>query len=123
MYAIQVELFPTANYFEPGHRIRIEVSSSDFPNFGRNLNTGKSSETTTEMRVAHTRILHSRDYPSQILLPLIPAGTTTAPRHSARRHRPPPASARAVDRVTTRTRPRTASHGSHRPMRGPRCMG
>ena len=78
VYAIEVELFPTANYFEPGHRIRIEVSSSDFPNFGRNLNTGKSSETTTEMRVAHTRILHSRDYPSQIVLPLVPAGTTTA---------------------------------------------
>jgi hypothetical protein len=72
-YAIDVELFPTSNYFEAGHRVRIEVSSSDFPNFGRNLNTGKNNETTSDVRVAHTRILHSREAPSSITLPVIPA--------------------------------------------------
>jgi putative CocE/NonD family hydrolase len=71
-YAIDVELFPTSNYFEAGHRVRIEVSSSDFPNFGRNLNTGNNNETTSEIRVAHTRILHSKDAPSSITLPVIP---------------------------------------------------
>ena len=70
-YAIDVELFPTSNFFEAGHRVRIEVSSSDFPNFGRNLNTGKNNETTSEIRVAHTRILHSKDAPSSITLPVI----------------------------------------------------
>jgi putative CocE/NonD family hydrolase len=71
-YSIDVELFPTSNYFEAGHRVRIEVSSSDFPNFGRNLNTGKNNETTSDMRVAHTRILHSTAAPSSITLPVIP---------------------------------------------------
>jgi putative CocE/NonD family hydrolase len=71
--SVDVRLFPASNYFEPGHRIRIEVSSSNFPQFGRNLNTGRSSETTTEMRKAHTKILHSREYPSHIVLPVIPA--------------------------------------------------
>jgi putative CocE/NonD family hydrolase len=76
VYAIEVELFPTSNYFEPGHRIRIEVSSSDFPNFGRNLNTGKNNETTTEMRTARTRIMHSKEHPSAIVLPVVPPGKT-----------------------------------------------
>lgn len=76
VYAIEVEMFPGSNVFEAGHRMRIEVSSSNFPNFARNLNTGKSSDTTSEMRVAHTRVHHSAEHPSHIVLPLIPAGTT-----------------------------------------------
>ncbi len=76
VYAIEVEMFPGSNVFESGHRIRIEVSSSNFPNFARNLNTGKSSDTTSEMRVAHTRVHHSTEHPSHIVLPVVPAGTT-----------------------------------------------
>ncbi len=76
-YRLEVELFPTSNFFQPGHRIRIEVAGSDFPNFGRNLNTGKNNETTTEMRTARTRILHSRQHPSSITLPVVPPRTTT----------------------------------------------
>lgn len=76
VYAIDVEMFPGSNLFEAGHRIRIEVSSSNFPNFARNLNTGKSSDTTAEMRVANTRVYHSAEYPSHIVLPVIPAGAT-----------------------------------------------
>jgi hypothetical protein len=75
VYKVEVELFPTSNYFEAGHRIRIEVTSSDFPNFGRNLNT-PNSDTGTKMAVAHTKILHSAQYPSAITLPVIPAGKT-----------------------------------------------
>ena len=77
VYKIAVELFPTSNYFEAGHRIRIEVSSSDFPNFARNLNTA-NSDTTSTIRVAHTKIHHSAQYPSSITLPVIPGGSSTA---------------------------------------------
>lgn len=76
VYGLEVELFPTSNYFEAGHRIRIEVSSSDFPNFARNLNTAESSDTGTRMQVAHTKIHHSREYPSHIVLPVVPAGAS-----------------------------------------------
>jgi putative CocE/NonD family hydrolase len=72
---LDVELFPTSNWFEKGHRIRIEVSSEDFPNFGRNLNTG-NSDTATAIKPAHTRILHSREHPSSITLPIVPPGST-----------------------------------------------
>ncbi|HET9984308.1 MAG TPA: CocE/NonD family hydrolase, partial [Longimicrobiales bacterium] len=77
-YSIDVKLFPTSNFFDAGHRIRVEVASADFPNFGRNLNTGKNNETTTEMRVAHTRILHTRAAASSITLPVVPSGATSS---------------------------------------------
>ena len=75
VYKVDVELFPTSNWFEAGHRIRIEVASSDFPNFARNLNTA-NSDSGTEIKVAHTKILHSRQYPSSIVLPVVGAGQT-----------------------------------------------
>ncbi|MBI4419807.1 MAG: CocE/NonD family hydrolase, partial [Gemmatimonadetes bacterium] len=78
VYSLEVELFPTSNFFLPGHRIRIEVAGSDFPNFGRNLNTGKNNETTTEMRPARVRIHHTRQNPSSITLPVVPPGTTVS---------------------------------------------
>ncbi|MBI4501069.1 MAG: CocE/NonD family hydrolase [Gemmatimonadetes bacterium] len=78
VYSIEVELFPTSNFFLPGHRIRIEVAGSDFPNFGRNLNTGKNNETTTEMRPARIRMYHTRENPSSITLPIVPPGTTVS---------------------------------------------
>ena len=77
VYKIAVELFPTSNYFESGHRIRIEVSSSDFPNFARNLNMA-NSDTASAMRVAHTTIHHSGQYQSSITLPVIPSGSSAA---------------------------------------------
>jgi putative CocE/NonD family hydrolase len=77
VYKIAVELFPTSNYFESGHRIRIEVSSSDFPNFARNLNLA-NSDTASAMRVARTTIHHSAQYQSSITLPVIPSGSSAA---------------------------------------------
>lgn len=71
VYSMEIELVPTSNYFEPGHRIRIEVTGSDFPNYARNLNTGRHNELTAEMRVARTRIHHSRQHPSHIVLPVV----------------------------------------------------
>jgi len=75
VYALSVELFPTSNLFQVGHRIRIEIAGSDFPNFGRNLNT-MHSDTGTEIRVAHSRIEHSAAHPSHIVLPVVPSGAS-----------------------------------------------
>ena len=67
-----IELYPTSNVFLKGHRIRVDISSSNFPRFSRNLNTGEDVGTGTRMQIAHQTIFHDRDYPSHIILPLIP---------------------------------------------------
>ncbi|WP_224488921.1 CocE/NonD family hydrolase [Robertkochia flava] len=68
----QVDLTPmaTSNYFKKGHRIRIEVSSSNFPRFARNLNTGGNNFDESEGVVAHNKVHHSSEYPSQIRIPI-----------------------------------------------------
>lgn len=68
----QVDLTPmaTSNYFDKGHRIRIEVSSSNFPRFARNLNTGGDNYDESEGVIATNTIHHSKAYPSQIRLPI-----------------------------------------------------
>ena len=71
VYELTVEPFPTANVFKKGHRIRVEVSSSDFPLFNRNLNTGKNPYTSTEMVKASQTICHDSQHPSHIVLPII----------------------------------------------------
>ena len=58
----------TSNYFAAGHSIRIEVSSSNFPRFDRNMNTGGSNYDEAKGMVAHTAVHHSRQYPSQVTL-------------------------------------------------------
>lgn len=72
VYPIRVNLHATSNYFGPGHRIRLEVSSSNFPRFERNLNTGGNNYDETTWVVAHNMVSHSNRYPSQLLLPLVP---------------------------------------------------
>ncbi len=69
----RIEMSPmsTSNYFGKGHRIRIEISSSNFPRFERNLNTGGSNHDETEWVIATNKIHHSGEYPSQIRLPVI----------------------------------------------------
>jgi putative CocE/NonD family hydrolase len=67
-----VDLEVTSNYFARGHRIRVEVSSSNFPRFDRNLNTGGANYDETKWVKAENRIHHSAEYPSHILLPVIP---------------------------------------------------
>ena len=63
----------TSNVFKPGHRIRIEVSSSNFPRWDRNPNTGGPFGEETELLRATQTIFHDRDRPSRIILPIIPA--------------------------------------------------
>ena len=74
VYPVRIDLHATSNYFGPGHRIRLEVSSSNFPRFDRNLNTGGNNYDETAWVVARNTVHHSAKYPSHILLPLIPEG-------------------------------------------------
>jgi len=71
VYELLVSPMSTSNYFAEGHRIRIEVSSSNFPRFTRNLNTGGNNYDETEGVVAHNTVYHSRQYPSHIKLPIV----------------------------------------------------
>jgi len=61
----------TSNYFEPGHRLRIEISSSNFPRFDRNLNTGGRNYDETKTVVAHNVVHHSSEYPSSVTLTVV----------------------------------------------------
>ncbi len=71
VYQIDLTPMATSNYFAKGHRIRIEVSSSNFPRFTRNLNTGGNNFDETEAVLAHNVIHHNAQYPSQIRLPIM----------------------------------------------------
>jgi len=71
VYAIRPTPITTSNRFERGHRIRVEVTSSNFPKFARNLNTGANNETTSETRVATNSIHHDATDASYIELPVV----------------------------------------------------
>jgi len=70
IYKLDVSPISTSNYFAPGHRIRIEVSSSNFPRFTRNLNTGGNNYDESKGIVAVNRVHHSSNHPSRIRLPV-----------------------------------------------------
>ena len=72
VYEVKVGPLGTSNFFESGHRIRIEVSSSNFPRYGRNLNTGGRDYDETEWKTANNSVHHSACYPSRIVLPIVP---------------------------------------------------
>ena len=74
VYAYTIRLWPTSNLFRPGHRIRVEISSSDFPQYDPNPNTGKSFATSAEARPARQTIHHEAAHLSYITLPVVPAG-------------------------------------------------
>jgi putative CocE/NonD family hydrolase len=71
-YLLVVDLSATSNVFLAGHRLRIEVSSSNFPRFDRNPNTGADPETASERVRALNAVLHDREHPSAIVLPVVP---------------------------------------------------
>jgi uncharacterized protein len=71
VYKVQLSPMTTSNYFAAGHRIRIEVSSSNFPRFDRNLNTGGNNWDETKGVVAHNSVHHSSQYPSQVTLSVV----------------------------------------------------
>ena len=72
VYEFTIDLWMTSNVFLKGHRIRVDVSSSNFPRFDRNPNTGNPMGQDTELRTAHQTVLHDEAHPSHILLPVIP---------------------------------------------------
>jgi len=72
VYEYQIDLGVTGNVFRKGHCIRLEISSSNFPRFDRNPNTGHPFGRDAELRPAHQTVYHSREDPSHILLPVIP---------------------------------------------------
>jgi len=72
VYEVKVDLEVTSNYFAPGHGIRVEVASSNFPRFDRNLNTGGNNYDETKWVTAENQLHHSAKYTSHILLPVIP---------------------------------------------------
>jgi putative CocE/NonD family hydrolase len=71
VYKLTLSPMSTSNYFAPGHRIRIEISSSNFPRFDRNMNTGGDNYTESKGVIAHNQIIHTAQYPSQIRLPVV----------------------------------------------------
>ena len=72
VYEFTIDLWPTGNVFKKGHRIRVDISSSNFPRFDRNPNTGNKFGQDAELRVAHQTVLHDRAHQSHVLLPVVP---------------------------------------------------
>ena len=73
VYAITVEAFPTANLFQAGHRIRLDISSSNFPHFDANPNTGEPEGLSRRTRVATNTVWLDRTRPSHVVLPVVPS--------------------------------------------------
>lgn len=69
-----IDCWVTSNLFRAGHAIRLEISSSNFPRFDRNLNTGSPIADDASPRIARQRVFHDGKHPSHVLLPVIPAG-------------------------------------------------
>jgi hypothetical protein len=72
IYRLTIDLWVTSNLFRRGHKIRLEISSSNFPRFSRNLNTGELPLRAARMVEATNRVYHDREHPSAVVLPVIP---------------------------------------------------
>jgi putative CocE/NonD family hydrolase len=71
VYKVKFQPMNTSNYFAPGHRIRIEISSSNFPRFDRNMNTGGKTYDESKGVVARNAVHHSKQYPSEITITVV----------------------------------------------------
>jgi hypothetical protein len=72
VYEFTIRLYPTSNVFKAGHRIRLDISSSSFPRFDINPNTGEQLNSHRRMQTATNTIYHDRAHPSHVVLPIIP---------------------------------------------------
>ncbi|HEX5501365.1 MAG TPA: CocE/NonD family hydrolase, partial [Thermomicrobiales bacterium] len=70
-YEYTIDLWATSNVFKAGHRVGLQVTSSNFPRWDRNPNTGHPFGADAELRVAQQQILHDREHPSRVVLPLV----------------------------------------------------
>jgi uncharacterized protein len=73
IYPITIEMYPTSLVFARGHRIRVDISSSNFPRFDVNPNTGEPLNNNRRWAIADNAIYHDPQHPSHIDLPIIPA--------------------------------------------------
>src|SRR4030095_726433 len=72
IYEIEIETYPTSLVFGKGHRIRIDVSSSNFPRFDPNPNTGEPLNAHTHIKVAENVVYNDREHASHVVLPVVP---------------------------------------------------
>jgi uncharacterized protein len=72
IYEFTIRLYPTSNMFKAGHRIRLDISSSNFPRFDINPNTGEPLNDNRRMITATNTIYHDAAHPSHVILPIIP---------------------------------------------------
>ena len=77
VYKVKLGPLTTSNYFEAGHRLRIEVSGSNFPRFDRNMNTGGKNFDETTGPVAHNKVHHSAKYPTSLSLTVVKRKTAS----------------------------------------------
>ena len=77
VYEFTITLYPTSNLFKVGHRLRVDLSSSNFPRFDVNSNTGEKLNESRRTVVATNTILHDRAHPSHMVLPIVPISTQT----------------------------------------------
>lgn len=73
VYAIHIELFPCSNLFAAGHRVRLDIASSNFPHFDLNFNTGEAEGLSTHSRIATNTVYVDQDRTSHVVLPVLPA--------------------------------------------------
>jgi putative CocE/NonD family hydrolase len=71
IYRLTIEVWSTSNVFKQGHKLRLEVSSSNFPRFDRNLNTGEDNARGTRFVTATNGVLHDAEHPSALVLPIV----------------------------------------------------
>ena len=77
VYRVRVSAFPTSNLFHKGHLIRLDISSSNFPHFDLNYNTGEPEGKATGSHVAHNTVFADATRPSHVMLPIVPSGSAT----------------------------------------------
>ena len=74
IYEYSINMMATSNLFKKGHRIRVHITSSNFPQWDRNPNTGHVQGMDDEIETAEQTIYHNARCPSHVLLPVVPEG-------------------------------------------------
>jgi putative CocE/NonD family hydrolase len=72
VYKLTLDLVATSNVFLKGHKLRVEISSSNFPHYDRNLNTGEDQGHSSRMVKALNSVYHNGEHPSALILPVVP---------------------------------------------------
>ena len=72
IYQYTIDMWSTSHVFKAGHRLRLDVSSSNFPRYDRNQNTGHELGMDAEFRTANQTVFHDERHPSHLILPVIP---------------------------------------------------